>query len=351
MPMRRFIVPAADGPIEPGPLPSFSVMIPAYQSADFVAEAVESALEQTLAPHEIIVCDDGSTDDLESALSPFRHRITFLRRPHRGAGAARNEALHASSGDFVVMLDADDRFEPERLRALGELAKARPDLDILGTDAYYEFGGRVRGRFYESTEFAPNEQRLAILERCFVAWPALRRARVLEVGGFDESSEIAPAEDWDLFLRLILDGSKAGIVDEPLMRYRRHPASMTANRVRALQSRVVLLEKTRLHPTLTGNERRYLESCLTRARSRAALVEAKTLAATRTRGVRRSLLRLASMTDVPQAARLTIAAAAVAPVGGAHLLGWKERRVARSRPRTSGLFKSPNSPRSPAATS
>ncbi len=331
--MRRLIAPAADAPFERGPVPSFSIVIPAYQAAESIADTVASALGQTLRPYEVIVCDDGSTDDLDSVLAPYREQIVLLRRPHRGAGPARNAALRVASGDFVVMLDADDVYEPDRLSALAELAAARPDLDILGTDAYFEVETGLNGRFYEFTEFEVEEQRLGIMERCFVAWPALRRARVLEIGGFDESPEIAPAEDWDLFIRLILGGSRVGLVDEPLMRYRKHPASMTANRSRALRSRVAVLEKTRLHPGLTIEERRYLDQCLARARSRSVLVDAKGFAAAHRQGGRRRLLALAARSEVPTTTRLTLAVAAFVPPAAIRILGWTERRTARSRPR------------------
>jgi len=331
---RRFLAPDPEGPIDRAPVPTFSIIIPAYQAAGFVAEAVESALAQTLGPHEIILCDDGSTDDLHSAVEPFRERIILLQRPHRGAGAARNAALRAASGDFIVMLDADDVYEPDRLSALGELAAARPDLDILSTDAYLEQGGVRNGRFHESTPFATTNQRLAIFDRCFVAWPALRRARVIEVGGFDESAEIAPAEDWDLFARLILSGSKAGIVDEPLMQYRQHPASMTANRAQALRSRVAFLEKARGHPSLSAEERDQLDRYLARARNRSVLFDAHLMLAARSRGLRggrgtsRRLLALTSAKASPTT-RLTILAAALLPAVAQKLLAWKEKRVAR----------------------
>jgi glycosyltransferase involved in cell wall biosynthesis len=330
MTTRRLLGPAVDGLVEPGPVPTFSIVIPAYQAARSIGEAVASALTQTLPPHEVIVCDDGSTDDVASVLKPFLDRIVLLRRPHRGAGAARNTAVRAASGDFVVMLDADDVYDRERLRALGELAAARPDLDILGTDAYYERAGYVERRLYESIEFAVERQRTKIIEYCFIAWPALRRARVLEIGGFDESPAIAPAEDWDLFLRLILGGSRAGIVAEPLMRYRRHPASATADRARALWSRVAVLEKARHHEALAREERSHLERCLSRARSAAVLNDARHLAASPTADSRRSLLRLAKATGLGAGTRATLAAAAVAPPLSERLIGWNERWVARS---------------------
>lgn len=322
------VAPEPDAAVECGVVPTFSVVIPAYEASAFIAAAVESALAQTVAPHEVIVCDDGSTDDLEEALVPYRDRLIVRRGAHRGAGAARNEGIRLASGEFVALLDADDVFEPNRLEALGELAAARPDLDLLGTDAWFDVDGRMQERFYDSTDFAQVAQRSAILDRCFIAWPALRRARVLDVGGFDEETALAPAEDWDLFLRLILSGSKAGIVDLPLMRYRRHSASMTADRVRALRARVHLLEKARSHPSLTALERTELEFYLRRARSRALLEEALLLPGQRR--ARHELLRLSAASGaVRPSARLALAAAALAPRAARRpLLSRQARRVA-----------------------
>jgi glycosyltransferase involved in cell wall biosynthesis len=331
--VRRLVVPAPDRVIEPGPVPSFSIFIPAYQAAAFIAEAVESALAQTVEAHEVIVCDDGSTDETVTALAPYRGQIVLLRRPHRGVNAAKNAAISAASGDFVVELDADDVFEPERLRALGELGAARPDLDLLGTDLYYEEASVRNGRFYEFTEFPLEHQRLRILETCFVACPALRRSRVLEIGGFDESLDIAG--DWDLFIRLILEGSRVGIVDEPLMRYRKQAASITANRPRSLAARVTVLEKTRSHPGLTADERRFLEARLIRARSREVLNHAKVLTSSNAPSSRRSMLALAGTRGIAPSTRLALAAAAFTPVAATFpLLSWEERRVVRSRVRS-----------------
>src|SRR5438093_972703 len=148
-----FRVPPPKQDVGTGVRPTFSVVIPAYQAATTIGIAVASALDQTYPPHEVVVCDDGSTDDLESVLAPVRNRVVLLHRRHRGAGAARNDAIHLASGDFVAMLDADDLWEPERLDALAELATARPDLDVLATDALFEVQGQPAGRFYDFNEF------------------------------------------------------------------------------------------------------------------------------------------------------------------------------------------------------
>ena len=330
--MRRLLAPPPhEATPKPGSVPTFSVVIPAYQASQFIGDAVASALAQTVAAHEIIVCDDGSTDDLAAALSPYMERIVLLRRPHGGAGRARNAAIEIASGDFVVMLDADDVHEPTRLEALGELAAARPDLDILATDLLLEEAGEVRGRFYETLDFPLTDQRLAILESCFVACPALRRTRVQGVNGFDESLDVAG--DWDLFLRLILEGSRAGLVAEPLVHYRRHLSTTTSDRARSLWARVAVLEKTGRSSTLTPVERAFLVRCIARARTRARLNDARALAASRSSAARGMLFRLALDHGAPAATRIVAAAAAVAPRSATQMLEWEERRVARSRPR------------------
>ncbi len=332
--MRQLLAPPSEAPGSPGRVPTFSIVIPAYQASAFVGDAVASALAQTVAPREVIVCDDGSTDDLATALAPYGEWIVVLRRPHRGVAAARNAAVETASGEFVVMLDADDVYEPSRLEALGELAAARPDLDILATDLWLEDTVAERDRFYDTLGFPLADQRLAILEACFVSCPAMRRTRVLEERGFDES--LAVAEDWDLFMRLILGGSRAGLVPEPLVRYRRHLSSSTADRARSLWGRVRVLEKAQSHPTLTRGERVFMARCLSRARTRARLHEAQARALSRGTDVRRSLVTLALAHETPAATRFVAAAAAVAPRPAATVLAWEERRVARSRPRRPG---------------
>src|SRR5207253_3628483 len=212
---------------------------------------------QTSPAREVIVCDDGSTDDLAGALAPYRDRIVLLRKENGGAASARNVAFRAASGEFVAQLDSDDAFLPKRLEALGELASERPDLDILATDAYFELEGKIVRRFYDHQMPFPTEhQRTAIFERCFIGWPAVRRRRLIAIGGFDES--LVTGDDWDAWMRLILDGAGAGIVTAPLLRYRLTPGSVSSDRVRTLRERVEILDKIAQDPSLTTSERRAL---------------------------------------------------------------------------------------------
>ena len=131
----------------------------------------------------MIVCDDGSTDDLEGALAPFLERITLIRKENGGEATAKNAAAHEASGDFLVILDADDVYLPERLAALAELARARPDLDVLTSDAVLEVDGEAVRRCYTpELPFEVEDQRSAILRRNFVFGLAARAPRALPRG-------------------------------------------------------------------------------------------------------------------------------------------------------------------------
>jgi glycosyltransferase involved in cell wall biosynthesis len=256
----------------PGP-PAFSIVIPAYQAAATIAATLRSALGQSLPAHEVIVVDDGSTDDLAAALRPFEGRIELVRKRNGGVSSARNAGIEIATGDFIAVLDADDRFHSERLEALAELAIARPDLDILTTDTRFVADGDVEGTFLERNPFATEDQRGAIFESSFVGWPAVRLSRLRAIGGFDE--DLAVGEDWDCWLRLILSGSRAGLVNRPLYDYVVHEGSLTSDRRANLWARVALLEKAAANPALRTDDVPALERALRRHRSRAVTAEAR----------------------------------------------------------------------------
>jgi glycosyltransferase involved in cell wall biosynthesis len=327
--VRAVLAPPAPAGLKPGPVPTFSIVTAAYQAAGTIAEAVESALAQTIAAHEVIVVDDGSTDSTREALAPYRDRIVYVYQQNHGTAGALNAAARTATGAFVAILDADDVYEPERIEALTELSVNRPDLDILMTDAYLEVDGKIVGRFSERTPFATTAQNVAIFERCFVAWPAVRRERLISVGGFDDSLRIA--HDWECWLRLLHHGAAAGMVDEPLMRYRiTGQGSLTDDRVAALRDRVTLLElAARLE--LSADERRELERFLPRRSRRALLAEAEQALRERKPGARRRAFEVALAAGIRPSTRLRALAAALAPRAAARRLGQLEAKTGHSQ--------------------
>jgi GT2 family glycosyltransferase len=258
----RLLAPPAPASLRAASPPTLSVIVATYEVASIVHEAIESLLRQTLPPHEVIVCDDGSSDDIEGALEPFRDRIVFLRKQHGGEASAKNAAAAAASGDFVVILDADDVYFPERLEAIAEAAAARPDLDVITTDAYLEVDGVIVRRCYDGRwRFEIEDQRRELLRRNFVfGLAAVRRELLLRHGGFDEA--ILWTTDWDCWIRLVLAGSRIGCIDEPLALYRLREDSLSARREEITSGKVMSLEKTRRDPRLTDEERAVVDASI-----------------------------------------------------------------------------------------
>ncbi|MGY1745232.1 glycosyltransferase [Blastococcus sp. SYSU D00695] len=250
------VVPAPAAPLPPAPAePTFSVVVAAHQAAATVGEALRSALAQTRPPLEVVVCDDGSTDGTAEVLSSFGSAVRVVRRPNGGESAAKNTAVAAASGDYVVVLDADDVFHPRRLEALAWLARERPDLDVLTTDAVLEADGTpVRRAYHPGWVFPAEDQRGAVLDRNFVfGLCAVRRRRWLAAGGFDEGLRLTA--DWEFWQRLVLGGSRIGLVAEPLARYRLTAGTLSSDRIPLVRARLQVLSRAAARPDLTPRER------------------------------------------------------------------------------------------------
>jgi len=330
----RYLAPETDRPTCAAPWQrtvSFSVCLPAYQVEPWIGAAVASAINQTYPAHEIIVCDDGSTDRLDAALAPYEDHVTLLRQPNQGAAAARNTASSAASGDFVVFLDPDDRFVPCRLERLRELAGIRPDLDILTTDAFIEFEDRVIGRYYtEENRFVVDDQRQGILGANFLfGLLAVRRSALAAIGGFDES--LPDVYDWDCWLRLILAGARAGMVDEPLAVYTLRPGSSSSSRLRLLRGRQNVLAKACARHGLSGVEHGVARDALVRVQQALALEEVKELLVLRGPDRRRRAWTAATRAEASLTSRFRALGAVLSPALARRLL-IRQRHRAEGNP-------------------
>ena len=301
-------MPEPVAPVEPGPVPTFSVIIACYNAAATVGDAIRSCLEQTVPPLEIIVIDDGSTDDLDAALAPYLDDIVLLRQENGGESDAKNAGDAAARGDFVVILDADDVAYPHRHEALGALAAARPDLAILTHDALLTRDGAVLRHYYgEFHPFPVEQQRREILRRCFVINPAVRRSAWLAIGGYDPALRIGA--DWECWLRMILAGEQVGCVDEPLSDYRQGGEQLTSNRLAEFAGRQQLFAKTLERPDLTATERAAIVDLRTTLDDRMAREAIRTGAP----GARRASWRVAFARGQRRPVRIRALAAAIAP--------------------------------------
>jgi hypothetical protein len=250
-----------------------------------------------------------------------------MRIEHGGAAVARNAAVRAASGEFLAFLDADDAFLPTHLEDLGKLASARPDLDILATATYRELNGQIVGRGPDA--FVVQDQPRAILRRNFIpmASAAVRRQRLLDAGGFDQAT--APAEDYDLWVRLLLDGSHAGLITTPSVIYRVREGSISSDLVRSMRSLAVVLQKVVERPDAGARERRIARRGAQVLRRRIEAREA--LNQGRSDARRRALALMFGRGSRP-ASRLKAAATFISPRlarGFLKSISWREDRVRR----------------------
>jgi len=174
---------------------SVSFVIPVHNGAAYLPQAIDSALQQTEPPSEVIVVDDGSTDLSADLAEAFGPPVRCVRRAHAGQAAARNHGVALARGEFVAFLDADDIAHPQRIaRQLARFA-ARPDLELC--DAY--------ARNFWSPEIAETERRVSPREafthgdapkgRLIITW-LLRRGLFERLGGFDEGRSLGEDTEW-----------------------------------------------------------------------------------------------------------------------------------------------------------
>lgn len=203
-----------------------SIVIPAYNYAKYLPDAIDSVLAQTYEPIELIVVDDGSTDGTPQVLAEYGNRIRTIRKSNAGLSAARNTGIQAARGEFIAFLDADDQWLPEKLQRQMELHALHPDAGCIGCGVELVDGNlnAIRQTHQDDLLGTP-EQRLrdVLLRREWVGGSGsgvlVRRSVLDQVGLFDVT--LTAAEDWDMWLRIVLHYPVYN-VREPLVRIRRH---------------------------------------------------------------------------------------------------------------------------------
>lgn len=215
-------------------MPKVSVIIPTYQHAHFVGQAIESVLAQTYKDYEIIVVDDGSTDNTSEVLAEFGDQVTVIYQENRGLSAARNTGIRASKGEYVAFLDADDVWMPAKLEKQVPLFERNEAIGLVYSDLAYFDENEVRpGTAFEEAPPQSGMVYSAIFIRCPIPMPTViaRRSCFDMVGLFDET--LTACEDLDMWLR-ISEKWEADFVNEPLACYRFSAGQMHKNQERQL---------------------------------------------------------------------------------------------------------------------
>lgn len=204
--------------------PNVSAVIATYNYGKFIAEAIDSALCQTLSPLEIIVVDDGSVDETENVVCRFGDKVTYVKQENKGVSAARNFGVKLSSGDLIAFLDADDIWEPEKLAMQAEkfLQDKQIGLVHCGFREFDYDSGKIT-REHLAGEEGDLAKRHVVFEGPVInvsgSLLMVSRNAFDTIGGFDE--RLSNGEDW-LFCFQIARKFTVGFVPQALVRYRNH---------------------------------------------------------------------------------------------------------------------------------
>ncbi len=223
-------------------MPTVSVVIPAYNAARYVEDAVDSVLGQTFRDVEVLVVDDGSTDGTEAVLSRYGNAIRYLRQENRGVSAARNRGIQESTGRYVAFLDADDMWFPEKLdRQIAALEssgqhRACYSAHVICTEALTPLAVQRSVRHGSTLEDL-------LLRGNVVGTPSsvlCERSLFSIVDRFDP--RLSQCADWDMWVRLATI-TEFLYLDEPLVTYRQHGSNMSADPALLERDSVRVLEK------------------------------------------------------------------------------------------------------------
>ena len=196
-----------------------SVVVPVRDGARYLATALDSVLDQVPAPREVVVVDDGSTDDTPAVMERYGDRITPLHPPARGYSAAMNRGMGAATSTWLGFVDADDEWAPDALARRWAAITADPDVDLVSGRVVQfvspELPEAAKARF----KFDPGPSRAQLFGTLL-----LRRTAFFAVGSFDESLPTGGAVDW--IARARARGIRAAEIDDVVLRRRLHDHNM-----------------------------------------------------------------------------------------------------------------------------
>ena len=280
--------------------PTFTIVMPAYNAARTIPASIRSILSQTRPDFELIVVDDGSSDETVAVASAFTSdpRVRIVKQENQGPGAARNNGITEGTAPYISLIDSDDLWLPTYLETMGAALDADQSAGLAYTDAWVldDRTGRIRkttAMAYQNPPLPPPEDpveflKLLVERRNFVFTSStVRRSTLDEIGAFNVL--LKPSEDYELWLRILASGYRAVRVAGNLAVYRKHSGSLSTNQFALLLGereavrlvaeqydvpeeirRVAGRQKRKLDRLLAGmGDDRGLTASLQRARARA----------------------------------------------------------------------------------
>jgi len=207
-----------------------SIIIPCYNDAQYIEQAVQSALDQTYPYKEIIVVDDGSNAETKTVLKKLEPKITLLiTQENQGQSTARNVGINAANGEFILVLDSDDYFEPSFCEEAVAILQSNLDTKIVTSHLRRFTDDKTLDLFLPSG----GDISVFVLHNGATGSAMFRKVEALAVGGYDESMRKG-FEDWEFYIRLLANGGAAYVIPKVYLHYRIKPNSTTsrANKVK-----------------------------------------------------------------------------------------------------------------------
>ncbi|MDQ2936448.1 MAG: glycosyltransferase family 2 protein, partial [Acidobacteriota bacterium] len=247
-----------------GNAPAVSVIVPAYNVAAYIADALASVFAQTFTNFEVIVINDGSPDtaELERVLEPFRESMIYIKQENRGPSGARNAGIRRARGQYVAFLDADDVWLAEYLSEQIQALNADPALDLIYADATLFGEGDRAGETFMDTcpSMGPVTLESLLSQRCVVitSCVVVRRQTLIDAGLFDEN--YYRSEDFDLWVRLVYAGARLSYQRKVLARHRLRPDSLAGDPERLHECAIEVYANLGLKLKLTAHERALVDN-------------------------------------------------------------------------------------------
>ncbi len=230
-----------------------SVIVPVFNRQDYVAETIESIVKQTYKNIEIIIINDGSTDNSEKIIRTFQSQypdiINVINQQNQGQVKARNNGLKIARGEFIAFLDSDDVWLLDKLEKQVCLFNKKVGLVYSGVQYIDTWGNVIGEEQCDQNIKGAVYEKLIVKNRMTGGTVIVRNEALKKVGLFDETFEAA--ENWDLWIR-VTQFYEVNFVDEALLKYRKHSGNMSSNNTLMLDATHSILEKYCLNTNIEG---------------------------------------------------------------------------------------------------
>ena len=240
-----------------------SVVIPAYNSGQFIEETLESVYAQTYLPHEVIVIDDGSIDDTQEKVLKFKDRspkIIYIYQENKGQSTARNLGLRMATTDWVAFLDHDDIWHKNKLECQMNYIKNNPETVVLFSNTLFSCNGELLQNDYPINVSGIVENMFEYLLRGYIILPSTtvaNKTKLLNYGGFYDTLHLAG--DYYLWLRLALSNEVFAFQKEVLAIRQIHDSNLSKNRDAFIAEVKQILRRILLELPITDERYRYVE--------------------------------------------------------------------------------------------